>query len=128
MKFFVYGKLKSDQPKSWLIPFSKSVPYTLNGFKMYMRSTGTAGMKKGNRKDYVIGEIRDAKWANISILGKLLLFVLDSNEGTAVNVYRRVTILKNLTTKKPSHIWTYLYSRSTRGLKIINQWENKNNS
>lgn len=36
MKFFVYGKLKSDQPKSWLIPFSKSKPCTLNGFRMYM--------------------------------------------------------------------------------------------
>ena len=119
MKFFVYGKLKSDQPKSWLIPFSKSKPCTLNGFRMYMWSTRTAGMKKGNHNDYVIGEIRDAKWANISILGKLLLLVLDLNEGTATNVYRRVMVPKNLATKEP---WTYIYNRSTRGLKTINQW------
>lgn len=58
-------------------------------------------MKKGNHNDYVIGEIRDAKWANISILGKLLLLVLDLNEGTATNVYRRVMVPKNLATKEP---------------------------
>ena len=122
MKFFVYGKLKSDQPKAWLIPFSKSEPHTLNGFRMYMRSTGTAGMKKGNRSDYVVGEIRDAKWANRPILGKLLLLILDLNEGTATNVYQRIAVLRNLTTRKPSHVWTYLYNRSTSGLKVINQW------
>ncbi len=105
MKFFVYGKLRSCSSKSWMIPFSKSESHVLTGFKMYTRPDKNAAMKLGATGDFVVGEIREAKWANIWPLGKILLHFLDMNEGTFMNVYKRV----NVEEYPQGNMWTYLY-------------------
>ena len=119
MKFFVYGKLKSDQVKSHLIPFSRSYPYVLYGYRMFLRHTGTAGMRKcPNPKSYVIGEMRETSWTEWPIIGRLLkmllLFVLDMNEGTYWGVYERVNVGHNAQ--------TYVYKGDLRGCPTIVKW------
>jgi gamma-glutamylcyclotransferase (GGCT)/AIG2-like uncharacterized protein YtfP len=81
MKLFVYGKLQSTKTKSWLLPFSKNKKHTLFGYRLYLFPKGTAGLVPGDKHDYVKGEIREVKWA-AGLFGKLLLFILDLNEGT----------------------------------------------
>lgn len=129
MKFFTYGMLKSDQPKSWMIPFATSKSYILYGYKMYMRKDSKAGMKIGDIGDYVVGEIREVKWAKWP-LSWLLLWFLDVNEGTPWGVYKRIKIIDCLTAGllvvgKPVHMWTYLYEKSTEGCPVINLWRIK---
>lgn len=125
LRLFVYGKLKSDQSKSWMIPFSKSTPHTLRHFKMFMRPEGTAGMKRGSINNYVIGEIREVRWA-IWPLDKLLLWFLDLNEGTSFNVYKRIKMYKYYKLSCDTLLWTYLFERSTKGYSIIKKWDEKN--
>lgn len=126
MRFFVYGKLKSDQTKAWMIPFSKTKPYILYGFKMYMRPEGTAGMKRGHFNDFVIGEVRETKWT-VWPLNKLLLWFLDLNEGTSIGFYKRILVTKNSSIiEKSFHMWTYLFKRSTEGCKVIKEWRRYN--
>ncbi len=105
MKFFVYGKLRSCSSKSWMIPFSKNEGHVLTGFKLYTRPNKNVAMKLGGPGDFVVGEIREAKWANKWLLGKILLFILDFNEGTSMNVYKRV----NVEEYPQGNMWTYLY-------------------
>lgn len=119
MKFFAYGMLKSNQPKSWMVPFSKSTSYTLYGYKMYMRKNNKAGMKIGKPGDYVVGEIREVSWA-IWPLSWLLLWFLDMNEGTPWGVYKRIKVDRVLVGQKG--MWTYLYEKSTKGCSVINSW------
>ncbi len=114
MKFFVYGKLKSDQPKAWMIPLAKSRSYTLYGYKLYLRPEGTAGMKVGKPTDHVVGEVREVKWA-IWPLNKILLWFLDLNEGTSKGIYKRVKI-------NGYGLWTYLYTKTTYRCKVITAW------
>lgn len=118
MKFFVYGMLKSDQPKSWMIPFAKSRPHTLDGYVMYKRPEGTAAMKRGGKDDYVIGEVREVEWSDFPIIGKLLskmlLSFLDLNEGTTKGVYERIELMA---------FYTYLFKQSTDGYKAIHEWK-----
>ena len=110
MKIFVYGKLLSTKTKSWLLPFSKTKKYRLYGHRLYLLPKGTAGLVVGDKNDYVTGEIREMKWA-IGPFGKLLLFILDLNEGTFWNVYKRTKI---------KDMWLYLYvvKGNFSGLKI----------
>ena len=112
MKFFVYGKLKSTKSKDWLIPFSKNKQQTLYGYKMYLLPKGTAGLVVGNKYDYVKGEIRETRWTN-KFLDKLLLFILDLNEGVFLDLYERV---------KVKDMWIYLYKESTITGLIIHRW------
>lgn len=99
MKLFVYGKLQSTKTKSWLLPFSKNKKHTLFGYRLYLLPKGTAGLVPGDKNDYVQGEIREVKWA-IWPFSKLLLFILDLNEGTFCGIYKRVKI---------RDMWLYLY-------------------
>jgi hypothetical protein len=45
--------------------------------------------------------MRDAKWANFWPLGRLLLKLLDLNEGTSWGVYKRI---------KVNDFWIYIYT------------------
>ena len=110
MKLFVYGKLQSTKTKKWLLPFSKTKKHRLYGYRLYLLPKGTAGLVPGDKNDYVKGEIREIKWLN-NFFGKLLLFVLDLNEGTFWNVYKRV---------KVKDMWIYLYivRGDFKGIKI----------
>lgn len=99
MKLFVYGKLQSTKTKGWLLPFSKTRKHRLYGHRLYLLPKGTAGLVVGDKNDYVQGEIREVKWAT-GFFGKLLLFILDLNEGTFWNIYERVKI---------KDMWVYLY-------------------
>jgi len=118
MQFFVYGMLKSDQPKAWMIPFSRSEPLRLYDFKMYLRPDGKAAMKRGSNKDYVDGEVRDVLWCEGRYTGwfmrRLLLWFLDLNEGVSKGIYERVN-LKSFD--------TYIYKKDTKGFKTIHHWE-----
>lgn len=118
MKLFVYGKLQSTKTKSWLLPFSKTKKYRLHGYRLYLLPKGTAGLVVGNRNDYAHGEIREVKWAT-GLLGKLLLFILDLNEGTFFNIYKRVKI---------GDMWVYLYvvKGNFEGIEIQKWSENMN--
>ncbi len=123
MKFFVYGMLKSDQPKSWMIPFAKSKPHTLEGYRMYERPDGKAAMKLGGEGDYVEGEVREVGWTGwfyfrfvSKLLGKLLLYFLDLNEGVHAGVYSR---------RELKAFYTYLYEKSTDECKVIHKWTYK---
>ena len=110
MKLFVYGKLQSTKMKGWMIPFSKTKKHTLYGYRLYLLPKGTAGLVVGDKNDYVKGEIRETKWTN-KFLDKLLLFILDLNEGSFWHVYKRV---------KVKDMWLYLYvvKGHFKGLKI----------
>jgi gamma-glutamylcyclotransferase (GGCT)/AIG2-like uncharacterized protein YtfP len=110
MKLFVYGKLQSKKSKGWLLPFSKNKKYRLYGYSLYLLPKGTAGLVLGDKNDYVQGEIREIKWA-IWPFSKLLLFLLDLNEGTFWGVYKRTKI---------KDMWVYLYvvRGNFSGLKI----------
>jgi gamma-glutamylcyclotransferase (GGCT)/AIG2-like uncharacterized protein YtfP len=116
MKLFVYGKLQSTKSKNWLLPFSKNKKHRLYGYRLYLLPKGTAGLVVGDKNDYVKGEIREVKWAT-GLLGKLLLFILDLNEGTFCNTYKRV---------KVKDMWVYLYvvKGSFKGIKIHKWSEN----
>jgi hypothetical protein len=122
MKLFVYGKLKSNQSKAWMIPFSKNRPYTLYNFKMFLRPEGTAGMKRGQPDDFVTGEIREVRWA-IWPLNKLLLWFLDLNEGTFRNIYKRILIRQRQQPFHNDYLWAYLFERSTKRYYIIRKWD-----
>lgn len=121
MKLFVYGKLKTNQSKAWMIPFSKNRPYTLRNFEMFLRPEGTAGMKHGHSHDFVIGEIREVKWA-VWPLNKLLLWLLDLNEGTFINIYKRILIRQNWQSPHNDYLWTYLFKPPTKGYNVIHKW------
>jgi len=125
MRFFVYGMLKSNQPKAWMIPFSISKPYVLKNFKMYLRPNGTAGMIQGTVNDQVIGEIREVKWDKLPIIGKplskLLLYLLDLNEGTDIGIYKRAKISRR--SAEPYNMWTYIFNGPTDTYKVIEKWE-----
>lgn len=116
MKFFVYGRLKSDEKKAWMIPFAKSEKCKWFGFRMYRRADGSACMMSAglNYNEHVCGEVREAKWADIPILGWLLLKFLDMNEGTSYGVYKRVLM---------GDCWMYLYTGNRiKDWTIINEW------
>ncbi len=89
---------------------------------MFMRPEGTAGMKYGSSNDFVIGEIRETKWT-IWPLNKLLLLFLDLNEGTHVNVYKRIRIYQK---HKPC-LWTYIFKKDTNGYAMIKNWKEQIN-
>ena len=112
LAFFVYGKLKSNQSKSWMIPFAKTKSHTFHGLKMYQRLNGCAGAKIGDLDDYIIGEFKEIKWS-IFPFDKLLLWFLDLNEGTFKNIYKRVLI---------NDIWVYIYQESIKDCKLITEW------
>jgi gamma-glutamylcyclotransferase (GGCT)/AIG2-like uncharacterized protein YtfP len=120
VKFFVYGMLKSDQPKSWMIPFARSRPHTLDGYRMYEREDGKAAMKLGGKGDYVEGEVREVEWVYTPIIGgilrKMLLYFLDCNEGVYLNIYKRRELMA---------FYTYLYQGDTDGCKVIHKWTYK---
>jgi hypothetical protein len=114
MKFFVYGRLKSDEKKSWMIPFSNSKPCRIPEFKMFRRKDGAACVMRGEKTDSVVGELREAKWADLPILGWLLLKFLDLNEGTSWGVYKRI---------KVSDFWIYIYTGNRiKNWTVIKEW------
>ncbi|KKN28308.1 hypothetical protein LCGC14_0855450 [marine sediment metagenome] len=110
-KIFVYGKLKDGNTKAWCIPKPGTVKHRLYGHKMYLRSSGTAGVTKGDQSDYIDGEIKMLRWP---ILQKLLI---DLNEGTFWGVYKRKKIKIG-----QKDVWIYLYNRPTKGYKKITNW------
>jgi hypothetical protein len=113
MKFFVYGKLKENGPKGWMIPFAISTPYVFLNYRMYLRPEGTAAMVESKgEKDYVVGEIREVRF--VWPFNKLLLWFLDLNEGVRRGFYKRVKI---------DDMWTYLYERPVEGYKTIREWK-----
>lgn len=119
MKFFVYGRLKSDERKAHLIPFAKSEPYRLYGFKVLVRPDGAAALMRGKAKDYIDGELREVRYPHIPIigwvLGKLLLRSLDLNEGVPWGVYERIQI---------KDFWVYLQKRRfpKKDAKVVRKW------
>ena len=121
MRFFVYGMLKSGQPKAWMIPGSSRRPFRLYDFKMYLRKDGKAAMKRGEPGDYVDGEIRNVTWCEGRYTGWLfrwlLLKFLDWNEGVPWEVYERIEL---------KGFYTYIYKRDTKGYKKIQSWEGIN--
>ena len=121
-RFFVYGRLKSDERKSWMIPFADSAPFRLRRFKVVKRPDGAAAMVQGNDGDFIDGEIRQVTWTEWPIIGRLLrwvlLKVLDLNEGTYWGVYKRM--------KLHGEIWLYLYNRPTGAdWPAITEWHEK---
>ena len=110
MKLFVYGKLQSTKTKGWLLPFSKTRKHKLYGHRLYLLPKGTAGLVVGDKDDYAEGEIREIKWAT-GLLGKLLLFILDLNEGTFLNIYKRVKV-------KDTWVYLYLVKGNFKGIEI----------
>jgi len=120
MKFFVYGRLKSDERKAWMIPFAKSVVYRLNNFKVLVRPDGAAAMLSGKLLDFIDGEIRIVDWADNRVLGWLLLKFLDLNEGVPWGVYERIEV------QGPNGpFWVYLHKRefSQEGCKLVRKWK-----
>ena len=96
-----------------MMPFAISTPYVLINHKMYLRSEGTAGIvATEDSNDFVIGEIRETRlrWP----FNKILLWLLDLNEGTRKGFYKRV---------KVDDMWTYLYEKPIEGCKVIREWK-----
>jgi hypothetical protein len=119
MRFFVYGRLKSDEKKSWMIPFAESIVYRLNGYKVLVRPDGAAALLSGTMTDFIDGEIRNARWANIWPLGWLLLKFLDLNEGVPWGVYERIEV--NCVN---GPVWLYFHKREfpQKDCKIVRKW------
>ena len=124
MKIFVYGKLMSGNSKAHLLPFVKNrKPFRLFGYKMYSRKNirgkhhGTAGIKKATANYFVDGELITIEAPGSQILRMLrewlILFRLDINEGTFLNVYKRV---------RNYGFYFYTYEKSTKGCPVITNW------
>lgn len=127
MKIFVYGKLMYGNSKAHLMPFVKNrKPFRLFGYKMYSRKNargkhyGTAGIKEAGPNDFVDGELVTIEAPGSQLLKTLrewlILFRLDINEGTFLNVYKRV---------KKDGIYFYTYERSTKGCPVITNWKER---
>lgn len=124
MRFFVYGRLKSDESKAWMIPFAKSVKFRLNRFRVVRRPppNPAAALIQGGDGDFIDGEIRQVTWTEWPIIGRILgwglLKLLDLNEGTYWGVYKRMKVMNG--------VWIYLYDRPIGDdWPVITEWHEK---
>jgi len=121
LRLFVYGKLKTGEAMSWLLPESmfETRPHTPNGYRMYVVGNNkVAGLVEGDINEYVFGEIKESRaWVPNFIL-RLLLLAIDMLETMSKSGYKREEILL----PGGSLAWAYLYTGDVSDSIRIYEW------